>query len=368
MTPLEELKETRSERAAASTTPRKVFSGQAPTSPRSTPGKRLLQRRYRELIRKHLNRILENLFAEFTGLHFHIAWKPVSPREWDNQALPSGCSVCCKLSGSPLQAECRTCGPHHLNATLKSDHGHRFTCRLGVRNYWLPVRLRRETLGIAYLQALEHSRPLRPTCRPSAPAADGQRRRLGAIVASRLKFARATRFLQHIVEHVETASLSDLRKADLASAGCAVMALEREQARLHEALHRYVPANPAVPRISPAPRSKEVARGLLERLELDYAKPLTLQRLARDLGMNGAYLSALFSRVVGIPFKSYLTELRLQKAKELLSDPVKTVSEVAYAVGYSSEERLRCVFKKATGLSPSVWRETMRTAPVNRSC
>ena len=36
-------------------------------------------------------------------------------------------------------------------------------------------------------------------------------------------------------------------------------------------------------------------------------------------------------------------------------------SEVAIAVGYGSENRFRIAFKKATGLSPKLWRETMQT-------
>jgi len=87
---------------------------------------------------------------------------------------------------------------------------------------------------------------------------------------------------------------------------------------------------------------------------------IALPAIARDLKMNAAYLSALFSRVVGIPFKTYLTDLRVQKAKGLLGDCAKTSTEVAFAVGYTSEERFRSVFRKATGLSPKVWRETMR--------
>jgi len=47
--------------------------------------------------------------------------------------------------------------------------------------------------------------------------------------------------------------------------------------------------------------------------------------------MNAAYLSDLFSRAVGVPFKAYLTELRLTKARELLGDPAQTAAEVAYS-------------------------------------
>lgn len=61
-----------------------------------------------------------------------------------------------------------------------------------------------------------------------------------------------------------------------------------------------------------------------------------------------------------MPFKTYLTEVRVEKARELLRDPTRNVSEVAYAVGYASENRFRIAFKRVTGLSPTSWRDTLR--------
>jgi AraC-like DNA-binding protein len=331
--------------------------------PRSRPASWLLKRKYRELICTHLGQILDRLFAEFTGLHFHIAWTKDGSNGWRSK-LPAGCSVCCKLSGSPLHAECQTCGPRRLLKTLESKEGHRFTCRLGVRNYWVPIRVRHETLGIAYLQALEHTIDRRPAETVPSQRKRHRLHRSGAIVMSRLRFARAARLLRLIVEHVQTATLSDLRKADLSRAGRAVVALEREQARLRVTLERHLPATYQTPRkYGPESRTEQVVKDLLEQVELDYIKPITLQKFARDLGMNAAYLSDIFSSSIGIPFKTYLTELRLQRAKELLGNPAKNTSEIAFAVGYSSEDRFRSAFRKATGLSPRAWRETMQPNP-----
>jgi AraC-like DNA-binding protein len=322
----------------------------------------LLQQKYRELIRKHLDKVLDALFAEFTGVHFHIAWTPALPKQWDAHTMPTGCSVCCRLTGSPLLPACRTCGPIQLARALSLDgDGHRFTCRLGVRNYWIPIRVRDETLGLAYLQALEHSsaRPL--AGKRCARTARARLCQAGARVLSRLRFARAARFLRHIVQHVQSATLSDLRKADLTRTGRAVVALENEQARLHETLQRYLPPAPQVPRrSSPESHAEQIVHRLLERIELDCGKPITLQQYARELGMNAAYLSDLFSHAVGVPFKTYITDLRLEKARELLGDPAKTAAEVAYSVGYASENRFRSAFKKATGLPPRIWRETLK--------
>ena len=342
----------------------KLSAGSGPSnafksSPRraATRGDALLQIKYRGLIRKHLDKLLDELFAEFTGLHFHVTWAPSPPHEWAAQTLPTGCSVCCRLSGSPLLKDCRICGPKQLIRALSAvGDGHRFTCRLGVRNYWFPIRVRGETLGIAYLQALDHSTAARKGRKGPS--------RANAKAMNRFEFTRAARFLQLIVQHVQTCSLSELRKADLTSARSAVVALEREQARLRVVLERE--SNP--PRQTPhhsGPQShpEQVVHRLLRCIEQNYREPITLRQCADKLGMNAAYASALFSRAVGVPFKACLTDLRLENAKALLADPAKTASEVAYAVGYASENRFRIAFKKATGLSPRMWRETMQMNP-----
>jgi hypothetical protein len=138
------------------------------------PGESLLQHKYRELIRKYLSKLLNALFAEFTGIHFHIAWTLALPRQWDARTLPTGCSMCCRLTGSPLLPECRTCGPRQLARALSADgDGHHFICRLGVHNYWLPIRVRNEMLGIAYLQALENS-PVKPPGRETLGSRDAR--------------------------------------------------------------------------------------------------------------------------------------------------------------------------------------------------
>ncbi len=337
----------------------------ARTSASAPHGDALQLRKYRALTRQHLDRLQDNLFADFTGLNFHISWAPAPAREWKARTLPTGCSVCCRLSGSPLLKDCRICGAKQLARTFSTNgDGLYFTCRLGVRNYWLPIRVRGETLGIAYLQALDHSQSRRPARKYSARVVRHRLPPADARVMDRPEFTRAARFLQFIVQHLQTASLSDLRKAELTSAGRAVVALEKEQAQLHEALQRHLPPPPQVAcRSGTETHAEQAVQGLLECISRNYGQPITLQRCATKLGMNAAYLSALFSRAIGKPFKTYLTERRVEKAKALLSDPAQTASEVAYAVGYASENRFRLAFKKASGLSPKLWRETMQTNP-----
>lgn len=320
----------------------------------------MLHRKYQALLGQHLSQLMGRLFSEFTGLHFHVSWAPAPPQEWEANRLPTACSVCCRLSRRPLLAKCRKCGPQQLGrALITREKGHHFTCRLGVRNFWLPIRVREESLGIAYLQALDDSAASAPT---------NATRVARAKVMSRLDFSRAARLMRLLIQHAQTASLADLRKADLLSAGHAVLALEKEQARLRETLKRHLPGTPQ-PQRRPGAEShpERIVRHLLEDVDRNYRQPVTLRESAAKLGMNPTYLSDLFSRVMGVPFKSYLIRLRLQKAKQLLEDPAKSVSEIALAVGYAGENRFRVAFKKATGLSPRLWRATMEMEAEPRS-
>jgi len=344
---------------------RSATPGVTPPSPRSTAIQRIdpIQlTKYRDLIRRHLGKLVDKLFSEFTGLNFHIAWAPSGNHEWDLNSLPTGCSVCCRLSGSPLQPVCKTCGSKQLARALGTDgEGHRFTCGLGVRNCWLPVRLRGELLGIAYLQALDHP--------PPRAKAGNRRVNEPAMVVPPLRFAQAARLLCFVIRHVQMASLADLDQDDLRNAGRIVVALEREQARLHEALHLHLPVTPSAPRPKgPEPHPEQLVHSLLECIASNYSKPITLCGCAAKLGMNPAYLSALFSNAVGVPFKAHLTDLRMAKARELLGSPQINLSEVSAAVGYNSENRFRIAFKKTTGLSPKEWRETMQSTAAPKGC
>ncbi len=315
----------------------------------------ILCENYRQLTRSHLER-LPGLFRELTGLECYVAWVPPWPGRWKARDLPAHSALCRQLvaRNAGMQARCRRCAAQHLARTFKSGHnGHRFTCFLGVHNFWLRILVRNCIVGLAFVQAL--GRPAEPSARPGPN--HGRRQ------VSRPEFKHAAKLLQLIFQQVETSALADLRKSDSTRAQQALFELQTVVKKLREQLNGLIPAfNKTAPALQPENHTQQLVHAALEYLHRHYAQPLTLRQYARGLGMNAAYLSAVFSRAVGMPFKTYLTEVRLEKARELLSDPAKRISEVARAVGYASENRFRSAFKKLTGLSPRSWRETFRTA------
>jgi YesN/AraC family two-component response regulator len=96
---------------------------------------------------------------------------------------------------------------------------------------------------------------------------------------------------------------------------------------------------------------------LLIELEDVYLRPgLTLRSLGRQYGVSPARLGAMFAQSVGCSFRKYLRHLRIRKALELLSEPTKSISEVAYAVGYKSMSGFDRDFKSILHAAPTICR------------
>jgi two-component system response regulator YesN len=94
-----------------------------------------------------------------------------------------------------------------------------------------------------------------------------------------------------------------------------------------------------------------VARLIHER----YWDTLTLSGLAREVGRSMAWLSRRFRAVMGVTFRSYLTWVRLERAKVLLAGPA-SITEIAQNVGFSDLPRFDKLFKRAMGCTPSAYR------------
>jgi AraC-like DNA-binding protein len=92
-----------------------------------------------------------------------------------------------------------------------------------------------------------------------------------------------------------------------------------------------------------------------------YASPdVSLTDLAAVLGISPSQLSRRFRAVRGITPVAYLRDLRLQKARELLTGTDDTLQAIAEHTGYRSAFYLSRVFSAHTGQSPSAYRRTSR--------
>ena len=79
--------------------------------------------------------------------------------------------------------------------------------------------------------------------------------------------------------------------------------------------------------------------------------------LTGRLNLDYAYLSTLYSSVEGTTIEKHLINLKIERVKELLVYDEKTLSEIAWELGYSSVAYLSGQFKKITGFTPSYFKK-----------
>lgn len=97
----------------------------------------------------------------------------------------------------------------------------------------------------------------------------------------------------------------------------------------------------------------KIAQYIREHLDED----ISLNLLSDKFALNAQYISQLFKNQIGVNFLSYLTSIRMQKAKSLLLSSAKTIVEVSQAVGYNDYRVFTKVFKKHVSVSPSQYRK-----------
>lgn len=85
----------------------------------------------------------------------------------------------------------------------------------------------------------------------------------------------------------------------------------------------------------------------------NYNKPIGLNDVASFLHINPSYFSYLFKQVTGYTFKNYLTQIRIEKAKDLLLNSSLNINQISQKVGYEDSNYFSRVFKKNTGYPPS---------------
>ncbi|MBE5894476.1 MAG: helix-turn-helix domain-containing protein [Lachnospiraceae bacterium] len=84
---------------------------------------------------------------------------------------------------------------------------------------------------------------------------------------------------------------------------------------------------------------------------------LSLKFLADRFHLNASYLSKLFQKETGVSFKDFVTEAKVSTAENMLKYSDHSHSDIALALGFSSQSAFISVFKKSRGITPQKYRE-----------
>ncbi|MCR5508430.1 MAG: response regulator [Lachnospiraceae bacterium] len=92
-------------------------------------------------------------------------------------------------------------------------------------------------------------------------------------------------------------------------------------------------------------------------IEQRYNKDISLDEVSREVDISPYYFSKLFKEETGSNFIEYLTSLRINKAKQLISGSDMSMKEICTAVGYSDPNYFSRIFKKNVGVTPTEYKE-----------
>lgn len=119
--------------------------------------------------------------------------------------------------------------------------------------------------------------------------------------------------------------------------------------------------------IAPAPAPVQ-ARGLaphrlqrvLAAIDARLAEPIQVHELADEIHMSPFHFARMFKLSVGHAPHAYITQQRMERAKDLLAHGDLALAEVATRVGYQTQAHFTGVFHKQVGMTPRVFRLSSR--------
>lgn len=111
---------------------------------------------------------------------------------------------------------------------------------------------------------------------------------------------------------------------------------------------------------SESPKLKELIRIAVNFINNNFEREIALKDIARYVFLSPSYFARVFKEETGVSPINYLLKVRIERAKEMLTDTDQKVSDIALGVGFSNQQRFNAIFKKYTGMTPTQYRKEFR--------
>ena len=137
---------------------------------------------------------------------------------------------------------------------------------------------------------------------------------------------------------------------------------ERQGAQDEAVLHAYIQV--ILARMLPALKLRRAEHDsesdavyrAMRYLGKNFDQPVTLETLARALGMNRFSLSHLFSQRLGCNFCTYVNTLRVERARLLLTSSAASITQICYECGFENQRTFNRAFQSICGMTPTQFR------------
>ena len=112
-------------------------------------------------------------------------------------------------------------------------------------------------------------------------------------------------------------------------------------------------------RLEAVRKEREFSRPVLEAtkyIKENFTQNITLENVAEHVHLNASYLSMLFKKETGTNYISFLTDCRINEAKQLLKNSGLSVAEICYTVGFTDKKYFSRLFSSRVGVRPTEYR------------
>lgn len=99
---------------------------------------------------------------------------------------------------------------------------------------------------------------------------------------------------------------------------------------------------------------------VLEFIEMNYSRRITVSYIARHIGLDRSYLGTIFKKRLNCSLKDYIINYRVSKACELMKNTGLSIGDIARSVGYDDPLLFSKIFKKIKNASPREFRKAQR--------
>ncbi len=99
---------------------------------------------------------------------------------------------------------------------------------------------------------------------------------------------------------------------------------------------------------------------IMRYLQEHYNESVSIEGLAEKWRVSSRYIRKYFEQKIGMSCMEYITVMRMNRAKELLWESTKSITEVALETGYGTSQYFSRIFKKEVGMTPSEYRSTWK--------
>lgn len=105
-------------------------------------------------------------------------------------------------------------------------------------------------------------------------------------------------------------------------------------------------------------RRKDIAtlEEIRQFIEKNFTKDIPVELLCKEFGLNRTKLQEGFNQLFGIPVHGYISQVRMNKARALLTDTDESVKVIAVECGYKSVSSFTRIFTRLHELSPMQYR------------